>query len=209
MQHFWEDDTVAGKIFFDKTKNRPVLQLAKAEEKYAKRGEHKTLDRINTIFDWIGFIPGIGDIVDVINGFIYYYRCTVLKEDKWLDVILSAIAAIPFLGSAVAISARAILKTSSEDGYLIASSQGNSTFNIYERRAPYKFIGYFKIEGNTNIDGVSDTDGLEIINTDLNKDFPDGILVVQDGDNTFKDKIQKQNFKFLSLKDLKQHLISE
>ena len=103
----------------------------------------------------------------------------------------------------------AILKTSSEDGYLIASSQGNSTFNIYERRAPYKFIGSFKIEGNTNIDGVSDTDGLEIINTDLNKDFPDGILVVQDGDNTFKDTIQKQNFKFLSLKDLKQYLISE
>ena len=28
----------------------------------------------------------------------------------------------------------AILKTSPEDGYLIASSQGNSTFNIYERK---------------------------------------------------------------------------
>tara|TARA_B100000427_G_C15461586_1_gene574317 strand:- start:22 stop:1092 length:1071 start_codon:yes stop_codon:yes gene_type:complete len=101
----------------------------------------------------------------------------------------------------------AILKTSSEDGYLIASSQGNSTFNIYERRAPYKFLGSFKIEGNTHIDGVSDTDGLEIINTYLNKDFLDGMLVVQDGNNTGEDTLSKQNFKLLSLSEIKEYLI--
>ena len=90
----------------------------------------------------------------------------------------------------------------SKDGYLIASSQGNSTFNIYQRNAPYTFINKFSVISNEIIDGVSDTDGIDILNTYLNKDFPSGILVVQDGKNTGEQNVSKENFKYLSLQDL-------
>ena len=75
----------------------------------------------------------------------------------------------------------AILKTSPTNGYLIASSQGNNTFNIYNRTEPHAYVGSFQIKENNSIDGVSDTDGLEIVNTFLNSDFAEGLLVVQDG----------------------------
>ncbi len=95
-----------------------------------------------------------------------------------------------------------ILKINKKDGYLIASSQGNSTFNIYQRNAPYTFINKFSVISNEIIDGVSDTDGIDILNTYLNKDFPSGILVVQDGKNTGEQNVSKENFKYLSLQDL-------
>ena len=101
----------------------------------------------------------------------------------------------------------ALLKTTSNDGYLIASSQGNSTFNIYDRNKPHKFVGSFKIIQNSFIDGVTDTDGLEIVNTYLNDDFPNGLLVVQDGKNTGENTLPKENFKLLSLSEIKKYLI--
>ena len=101
----------------------------------------------------------------------------------------------------------ALLKTTSNDGYLIASSQGNSTFNIYDRNKPHKFIGSFKITQDSFIDGVTDTDGLEIVNTYLNDDFPNGLLVVQDGKNTGENTLPKENFKLLSLSEIKKYLI--
>ena len=97
----------------------------------------------------------------------------------------------------------AILKQQNNKGYLIASSQGNSTFNIYERNRPHKYIKSFKIGGSKYTDQVSDTDGIEIVNLYLNADFPDGMMVVQDGKNTGEKTIPKENFKFISLTDIK------
>ena len=51
----------------------------------------------------------------------------------------------------------------------------------------------FRVVKNSNIDGVSDTDGIEIVNTYLNKDFPKGLIVVQDGKNTGEIKIYFEN----------------
>ena len=101
----------------------------------------------------------------------------------------------------------AILKTSKHEGFLIASSQGNSTFNIYDRKHPHQFINSFNIVQNSSIDRVTDTDGIEIVNKYLNDTFPTGIIVVQDGRNTGENTIPKENFKYLSLDDLKQYLI--
>jgi len=92
----------------------------------------------------------------------------------------------------------AILKTSQTNGYLIASS--------YDRTEPHAYVGSFQIKENNSIDGVSDTDGLEIVNTFLNSDFAEGLLVVQDGKNTGENTIPKENFKLLSLSEIKQYL---
>jgi len=105
LAHFWENQEIAGKIF---TKGgRPILQLAKDTEKAKKpKKEHKVLDWLNLILDFAGFIPGIGDALDLVNGCIYWYRCTVLDEDMWLDVLFSCIAAIPLVGSFIAVAAK-------------------------------------------------------------------------------------------------------
>ena len=97
----------------------------------------------------------------------------------------------------------AILKQKNNNGYLIASSQGNSSFNVYQRNRPHKYITSFKISGNQYIDGASNTDGIEIVNMYLNENFPDGIMIVHDGKNTGEKTISKENFKFISLKDIK------
>jgi 3-phytase len=65
-------------------------------------------------------------------------------------------------------------------GYLLASSQGNSTFIVYEREGNNKYIGTFKIIAGSNIDAVDGTDGIDVINVPMGKAFPNGAFVVQD-----------------------------
>ena len=74
---------------------------------------------------------------------------------------------------------------------------------MYQRNRPHKYITSFKVNGNQHIDGVSDTDGIEIVNMYLNENFPEGIMIVHDGKNTGEKTIPKENFKFISLTDIK------
>jgi 3-phytase len=70
-------------------------------------------------------------------------------------------------------------------GYLLASSQGNSTYAVYERGSPHAFRIAFRIADNPalGIDGTSDTDGIDVMNLDLGGAFAGGAFVVQDGSN--------------------------
>ncbi len=95
-----------------------------------------------------------------------------------------------------------IYKTTKNEGYLILSSQGDSTFNIYNRKYPYEYFGSFKISHNQKIDGVSDTDGIDALNYNLNKDYPEGLLVVQDGTNDGEINVENQNFKYISFTEI-------
>ncbi len=91
------------------------------------------------------------------------------------------------------------------NGYLIASSQGDNTFAIYDRAGANSYLGSFAI------DGVEESDGADVINVPLGDNYPAGLLVVQDGSNTpqvvFPDpedgEIQNfnTNFKYVSLAD--------
>lgn len=82
-----------------------------------------------------------------------------------------------------------------EEGYLIASSQGNDTFVVYERSGTNAYVGRFRIVSGT-VDGVSDTDGIEVTAASLGAAFPQGLLVAQDGANT--DPPGRQNYKLVS-----------
>jgi len=70
-------------------------------------------------------------------------------------------------------------------GFLIASSQGDSTYVAYQREGDNKFLSKFAIGDNTalGIDGTSDTDGLDVTAAAFGTAFPKGFLIVQDGDN--------------------------
>jgi 3-phytase len=90
----------------------------------------------------------------------------------------------------------AIYATDSVNGYLIASSQGNFSYAVFERQGENKYLGSFRITDGT-VDGVEETDGLDITTVAL-PGFPKGILVVQDGFNYDGRKKKSQNYKYIS-----------
>ncbi len=57
-----------------------------------------------------------------------------------------------------------------DGGYIIASSQGTSTFMVYDRLPPHAFVKSFSVEG------VEDTDGVDVTNINLGPDFPNGLF---------------------------------
>lgn len=83
------------------------------------------------------------------------------------------------------------------EGYLIASSQGNSTFTVYQRGEGNEYLGKFQIIAHPSIpiDSVSDTDGIDVVNVALGPLFPYGVFVAQDGSNA--DPEDNQNFKLV------------
>jgi myo-inositol-hexaphosphate 3-phosphohydrolase len=49
---------------------------------------------------------------------------------------------------------------------------------------------------------VTDTDGIETINYNLNEEYPEGIMIAQDGLNKDGYRTKRQNFKIVSFKDV-------
>jgi 3-phytase len=78
-------------------------------------------------------------------------------------------------------------------GYLIASSQGSKQFAVYERAGANAHVMNFRIVAGNGIDGLSDTDGIDVTNFPLGSAFPEGVFVAQDGTNTGGN----QNFKLV------------
>ena len=85
-------------------------------------------------------------------------------------------------------------------GYVVASSQGDNSYAVY-RLPEFSFAGRFRIEGG-DIDGTSETDGIELKLGNFGPDYPEGLFVVQDGDNGDG----TQNFKYVSWKAIKDAL---
>lgn len=81
--------------------------------------------------------------------------------------------------------------------YLIASSQGNSSYVVLDALPPHRVRGAFRIGINADagIDGASDTDGLEASAVNFGGPYADGMLVVQDGYKRLPDGAQ--NFKYV------------
>ena len=90
-------------------------------------------------------------------------------------------------------------------GYLIASSQGDSSYAVFNREGDNEYLGNFVIGENGDIDQANETDGLDIVNVPLGSEFPNGLLVVQDGANDPQNVVQdgeelennSTNFKFV------------
>ncbi len=93
-------------------------------------------------------------------------------------------------------------------GYLIASSQGNNSYAVFTREGNNDYLTSFKIEEG-EIDGVSETDGLDITHFYLNEVFPAGIFVVQDGYNYNSDTLTSQNFKVVDFRRMAYLINSE
>ncbi len=70
-------------------------QYALDGEGNVKMGHGKGLDILQTVLDYAGFIPVVGDIIDIINAVIYYVR------GRYFEAALSLIAVIPIIGSVI------------------------------------------------------------------------------------------------------------
>lgn len=80
-------------------------------------------------------------------------------------------------------------------GYLVVSSQGNDTYAVYRREGKQEYLGSFAVvaDPERGIDGISETDGLEVTSRNLGPGFEHGAMVAQDGRNVMP--VENQNYK--------------
>ncbi|MEU2212080.1 phytase [Streptomyces hygroscopicus] len=97
------------------------------------------------------------------------------------------------------------------DGYLFASSQGDSTFALYDREVSEdnEYEGGFRVgAASATLDGSEECDGAAVLNAPLGSRYPNGMLVVQDGHETPEvpdgegGTRTATNFKFVDLGDV-------
>jgi 3-phytase len=76
-------------------------------------------------------------------------------------------------------------------GYLLCSSQGSDDYTVYTRDGGNEYLGRFDI-GSGVVDGVTDSDGIDVQSFVLGDAFPQGVFITQDGSNS-----GRQNFKLV------------
>jgi 3-phytase len=95
----------------------------------------------------------------------------------------------------------AIVKTSDNGGYVLASAQGVNSYVLYARNPDadgnQPCYGSFDIATGAT-DPASETDGLDVTTVALSNAFPQGLMVVQDDRN----EGFTRNFKFVSWADV-------
>ena len=100
----------------------------------------------------------------------------------------------------------AIYESPTRKSYLVVSSQGDNSFHVYEL-ATGKHRGSFTLVDSAKIDGVNDTDGIDVSSLVFNSQFPEGLMIAQDGSN--KDasgRSQYQNFKVIDWRKIRTSL---
>ena len=90
----------------------------------------------------------------------------------------------------------AIYSLSDTSGYLLASSQGNNSYAVFQRLPPNNYLGSFRVRAG-KLDATSDTDGIEAVAAPLGAGFPQGLFIAQDGANDDGGKPRPQNFKLV------------
>ena len=66
---------------------------------------NRALDILQTILDWVGFIPGWGDALDAINAIIYFIR------GRQLEGYLSLVAIVPVVGSGLKLAFKGAIQS--------------------------------------------------------------------------------------------------
>ncbi|TWI03074.1 3-phytase [Luteimonas cucumeris] len=82
-------------------------------------------------------------------------------------------------------------------GYIVVSSQGNDTYAVYRREGRQEYLGSFAVVADAlrGIDGISETDGLEVTSRNLGPGFEHGAMIAQDGRNVMP--VENQNYKYV------------
>ncbi|MGH8721827.1 MAG: phytase, partial [Burkholderiales bacterium] len=91
-------------------------------------------------------------------------------------------------------------------GFLILSNQGADNYAVYRLEGANAFMGLFHVVADSarGIDGISETDGLDVTSVALGPRFPDGLFVAQDGRNLTPR--ERQNYKYVSWREIAESL---
>ncbi|ADG10797.1 3-phytase [Caulobacter segnis] len=82
-------------------------------------------------------------------------------------------------------------------GYLVVSSQGDNSYAVFRRDGDNAYVGSFAVtaNGDNGVDGISETDGLDVTSASLGAGLEAGAFVAQDGRNIAPP--EHQNFKLV------------
>ncbi|MCY3838370.1 MAG: phytase [Gammaproteobacteria bacterium] len=137
------------------------------------------------------------------NGLLYVgeegYGVWRLDADPGRPAQLASFAAIEDGVLTADVEGLALYRTKGMH-YLVVSSQGDNSYAVYDAVSA-THLGSFRVGDHPQIDETSDTDGIAVTSTPL-PGFPEGLLVVQDGDNPGAN----QNFKLVSWADVRRTL---
>ncbi|OLT34932.1 hydrolase [Actinomadura sp. CNU-125] len=92
-------------------------------------------------------------------------------------------------------------------GYLLASSQGDNSFAVYDREDPEEYLGSFRVTPGDTADGSEHSDGAMVTSAPIGG-FRHGLFVVHDGQNTPEavdengELRENTNFKFVDWEDV-------
>lgn len=90
----------------------------------------------------------------------------------------------------------AIATVGETGGYLIASSQGDNAFALFDLPS-LQFVGRFRVAAGQH-GSVKETDGIELVLDDFGSSYPGGLFVAQDGHNA----PHAQNFRLVAWADV-------
>jgi 3-phytase len=93
----------------------------------------------------------------------------------------------------------AIFHSGGGGGYLVVSSQGDSTLAVYNRDGANTYLGSFKVREGNGIDAATSTDGIDVTSAALGSGFPGGLVVVHDHVNSGG---ATSNFKYVRWDDV-------
>jgi 3-phytase len=119
-----------------------------------------------------------GCVADPKFGVVYFAQETVgiwkvrAEPDEEPPGVL--IARVGENGLAADVEGLTLCPGPGREGYLIASSQGNSTFKAYERTPPHSFVT------TVTVLGVTETDGIDVTARSLGPAFPLGLFACHD-----------------------------
>lgn len=94
------------------------------------------------------------------------------------------------------------------EGFIVVSAQSKDRYVIYDRKPPHTRKGVISVTPGADglVDGVSHTDGLDVMSSPL-PNFPKGILVVQDDANPVPEV--DQNFKIVDWRTVEAALAAQ
>jgi 3-phytase len=92
----------------------------------------------------------------------------------------------------------AIYHQSDSTGYLVANNQGSYFFTVYTLEGSNDYLTTFAISESDSVDAVTSDDSIELTSLDLGPQFPKGLLVVEDGENSTPGNSGHDNYKLIS-----------
>jgi 3-phytase len=87
-------------------------------------------------------------------------------------------------------------------GYLVASSQGDDSFVVYQRNEPWTYVKKYKVDAGDVTDRCSRTDGIDAVAANLGPLYPQGAFSCQDHINDAPGSTGNQNFKLVRLEKI-------